>query len=308
MAIPGVIRIFLATPVDSGVIATVTQDDRPVTGSIVVNENGTVVEFTPYTPLVADAAIKVAMSANRDLSGRPLAAYAGVFATVASATPVPEVTRITPGLREGTPRNPVIEVEYSRPLDTASIISGSIQLTESAVKDGTSVIVAVRSDNIIRVMPNTLMKPYAVYELRISGSVADLLGNPALPAVEWVMPGITEVSGPPALVKTVPAGHGPEIDAFGVIHLIFDRSLNPLTVSAETVKVTQGGALAAVSVEYGKDGAEVILTPVAPWNAPGTVQVTVTGVEDLAGNAVENWSAVFTVRMLQSQRGPGLPR
>src|SRR5207247_1438876 len=124
-------------------------------------------------PLAGDSAVKVALSTSRDLSGRPWAAYAGIFTTATDGMLVPEITRITPGLRPGTPRNPVIEVEYSRPLDGASMISDSIQLIEAASAERMAVSAAVRSGRTIRVVPNEVLKPSAVYELRVSGAVAD---------------------------------------------------------------------------------------------------------------------------------------
>ena len=309
VATPGVVRMILATPVARALGVTVTQDDLPVTGSTEVRENGTVVEFTPDTPLSPGAAVKAVMGGHRDISGRSWAAYAGIFTTAPPQTPTPEVTRITPGLRAGTPRNPVIEVEYSRPIDAASLTSGGIQLIEAVGAPGMPVSVGVRSETTVRVVPNTVLKPSSVYELQISGAVADMLGSRALPATESVMTGTTEVSGAPTLMETVPDGDTREIDTLSAIHLIFDRPLNPLTVSAGTVKVTQGDTVAAVSVEFAKDGAEVILTPVAPWGAPGTIQVSANGVEDLAGNRMESWSAAFAVRGApQRLREPAPPR
>jgi len=203
-------------------------------------------------------------------------------------------------------------VEYSRPLDAASITSASVQLIGAAGGEGMPVSAAVRSGRTIRVVPNTALKPSAVYQLRLSGAVADAQGSRVLPASQLVMTGTADVSGQPMLVETVPPGDTREIDAFGAIHLIFDRPLNPLTVSAGTIRVTQGDKLVAVSVEFGKDGAELILTPLAPWTGPGSVQVSVAGVEDLAGNGLASWSGAFTVRAAQRRAGglwlPGVGR
>jgi hypothetical protein len=305
---PGTIRMFLATPVDRRVSMAVTQDDLPVTGSTEVKANGTVVEFTPDAPLAADTAIKVALGTSQDFTGRLWAAYAGIFTTAPAEKLLPEITRTTPGLRPDTPTNPVIEVEYSQPLDAASMTSSSIQLIGAASAEGMPVSAAVRSGRTVRVVPNAVLRPSAVYELRVSGDVADALGRRAVPVRELVMTGTAKVTGPLAVLETVPAGDTREIDAYGTIHLIFDRPLNPLTVSAGAVKVTQGDMPLAVSVEFGKDGAELILTPVIPWTAPGMVQVSIGGVEDLAGNGMENWSAAFAVRAApQRAREPGIP-
>ncbi len=299
---PGVIRLFLAAPVGPGIEAKVTQDGRPVIGSTGVSADGTGLEFTPGIPFSPDAAIMVALPAYHDLSGESWAAYAGTFTTAPADNFTPEPIRLTPGLGTGTPRNPAIEVEYSKPVDTASFRSNDIQLIEVNGAIPIPVIAAVRPAKTLRVLANATLKANTVYELRISGSVADLLGNRSLPFSQLVMTGATEVSGPPVLLESVPAMRTREIDALNSIHLTFDRPLNALTVDPTTVNITQNDAPVPVSVEFTKDGAEVIITPLAPWNTAGVIQLSLNGVEDLAGHRIEIWSAAFEVRATPQQK------
>jgi len=221
--------------------------------------------------------------------------YEGLFTTAPAASEAADVLRAIPGRTAGTTRNPVIEIEYSRPLDPASIDSRSITLRESVTSRLVPSNILLRGDHTIRISPAEPLSPDSSYTYEVSAEVAELTGRPTTPIQQTFTTGTESIFEPPRLLSAAPSDGATEVDAHAEVQLTFDRALNPLTLSSDTVWLTQGGVRQAVSISLAKDGREVILATEVPLMASGQVQVTVTSVEDLSGNTAPYSTIRFQV-------------
>jgi len=221
----------------------VTQDGAPVEGS--TNRLGDEITFTPFAPLNPGAVIKIWVPGSESL-----------FLT-ASATKSTELSRFVPG---PLPLNPVIDLEYSQPLDS---------IPEDIVLGDIPVRAILRSGRIIRVTPLAPLTPESSYTLL--GQVFTTGTQRNFDPVRQTI----DVSGVPG-----------SIDSTIEIHLTFDRPINPLTLDSTTLRLTQDGAPLAYSLSLAQNGTEVFLTSLTPWKDTAQVELTTSGVEDLSGNPV----------------------
>ena len=101
---------------------------------------------------------------------------------------------------------------------------------------------------------------------------------------------------PPSVVSITPEDDASDVDVDQAIEIEFSESLDPDTVSAETVSVTVGDV--PVAGELDLSGTTVTFTPERRLDLLATVTVTVTtGVTDLGGAALEDeFTARFQVR------------
>jgi hypothetical protein len=293
------IRLYMTRAIDArlaGNALRITQDGDPLDGAVRVTEGGGVVEFIPYTSLRAGAVVQIAWSGIAYAHGRRTAGYQGLFTAAPAAGEVAEALTAVPGRTARTALNPVIEIEYSRPLDAATVAEGSVMLSESSTSQPLSASIVLRGDRIIRILPAEPLRPESTYTYAVSGNVLDLTGQPATPVQQNLTTGTEGAFGLPRLLSASPAEGATDVDATAEIRLLFDRAVNPLTLGSETVWIIQDGVREAVSISLATEGREVVLTPDVPFRASSRVQVTATGIEDLSGNAAPLSTIRFQVR------------
>jgi YD repeat-containing protein len=273
---------------------SVTQDGVPVEGRIQLTQGGQELEFVPYTPFGPGAVVGVSLDGTGD--GQLAERHEGLFTTAAGVDGIAEAVGTTPGSVAGAPLNPVLEFGFSLPLDRSSVTPGAVTLTALATSQPVAATVQLRGDRVIRVTPSAFLSPGLSYVVEVSGGVKDLTGRSISPVRQSFTPGSEATSGLPQLVSTNPAGAATDVDADTEIHLLFDRPVNALTLGAETLRLSVEGVVVAASMSLGHGGSEVIVTPLSPLKDSGRVQLAISGVEDLAGNALPPTTIEFQLR------------
>jgi len=293
------IRLYLSKSIDASLANNalrVTQDGDPVEGAVGVMEGGVVAEFAPYERLRAGVVVRVTLSAVGDANGHLMPAYEGLFTTPPIASGAADVLRVVPSSASGTPLNPVIEIEYSRPLDPATVSSSSVMLLETVTSKLIATSVRLVGDHIIQIVPGRPLSPDSNYTYEVSPEVFDVSGQPAVQIRRTLTTGTERAFELSRLLSSTPKDGATDVEPTAEIRLAFDRPVNPLTLSSDTVWLTQDGVRDAVSISLAKDGREVVLTPEVPLRASSLVQVTVTGVEDLSRNILPYSTIRFQVR------------
>jgi len=242
------------------------------------------VEFIPATPLRSGAVVQVA-----------LAGYEGLFITAPPASEAADALRTVPGHATDTALNPVIDIEYSRPLDPATVTAG-VTLNETSTSQPVRAGIVLRGGRIIRISPEQSLMPNSSYTYQVSGNLLDLTGQPVTPLQQSLTTGTEGIFESPRLLLAAPADGATGVEPTAEIRLSFDRAVNPLTLSSETVLLIQDGLREAVSISLTKDGCEVVLAPNVPLETSSRVQVTVAGVEDMSGNTAAPSTIRFQVR------------
>ena len=97
------------------------------------------------------------------------------------------------------------------------------------------------------------------------------------------------------LLAIRPADGAINIEPAVEIHLTFEQPINPLSLSSESVRLTQYGSSVDVSFSLANKGREVILAPKTLLKEGGRVRLVISGIEDLAGILITPFSLEFDV-------------
>ena len=289
--VPIDVPIFLdiGRPLDanSAILATqITQNDEPVQGTITVE--GTSVRFLATAPFSSGAIVTVSLTSDaRDTSGNSVPAYQGTFVAAGTRSNAPTSIRAVPIYTPGVELSPVIEIEFDRPLDPASININNVTLQHS---DGRPVPAAVtlRDSRIVRISPYAPLMPDALYDYQISTEVRDLSG--ASPTFSLRRSFRTRARSTPLerpTAEITPSDGSRNIASSSVIKIRLSSEVNPLSVTGKTVRVTtSGGDVIPCSISFGARFHEIILSPLQPLPEGMNIITTMAGLETSSGRVI----------------------
>jgi hypothetical protein len=123
----------------------------------------------------------------------------------------------------------------------------------------------------------------------LAATATDLVGNPAS-AVSWEF---TIDAIAPAIVATQPLQGAVDVPLASGITLQFSEPVLPSSVSAAKIAVLYDGAI-LTQVSYQTSGTQVTLTPLTTLTRGKAYSINITGVTDLAGNALMPTQLQFT--------------
>lgn len=285
----------------------VSQNGVLVNGNITVTPDGRGIEFIPNTPWAHNALIQVFLDETaRDLSGNALSNYQGSFRTVADpALAGPSLLRHNLTTAAGVlPANPLPELEFSESLNPATITTTNIVLRENA---GNSPVIAstlsLVDGRIVRVTPNTALKPNTTYYVQLFNGIQDLDGQlqrqdrapETLLQNLFFTTGAVEDNTPPVVIAVSPPDGFTDVALNANIRVRFNERINPLTVSNATIQVTDGiTAVVPHSISFTDNNQDILITPFSPLKANTVYSLIIDGVEDNAGNAVTVQTTQFT--------------
>ena len=131
------VTLFLSEPLDPSTIdgsLYVSQNGVVLPGTIVPLSNAQVIEFTPSAAFSPGATVQVFFTSSAtDNSGNPLANYQAQFTTSPDLTNVaPAIVATVPGTNTAAlpQSNPVIEIEFSKPINAATVTSANFVLED----------------------------------------------------------------------------------------------------------------------------------------------------------------------------------
>jgi hypothetical protein len=122
------IVLFAGKTLNPGTVTSealiVAQNGQPVTGTITLSGNNQSIQFAPAAPYAAGSTIQIFLSsAVTDSSGNAMVASQGSFTAAPDLTGVvPTATTFIPSrYSTGVSLNPVIEIQFSKPLDPTTL-------------------------------------------------------------------------------------------------------------------------------------------------------------------------------------------
>nr|WP_241654471.1 Ig-like domain-containing protein [Granulicella sibirica] len=288
-------------------------DPSTVQGNLVVTVNGEVypgtvqavasgyeVQYTPQVPFPAGAVVQWFFSNVYDTNGNAIQARSGYFYVQAVPDPMgaPIIVAGSPASSStNVPTNAVFDEQYSLPIDASTLSSASFYSYYGAIP---ALNVTLLSPAVVRIAPATPLLPSTAYYVCQSGSIKGTNGVTA----QGTCINFTTTAGPDTsqgAVKIGPPNGSKNVGTNGMVRLVFSKPVDATTVTTDTVKVMHGsvsipGTL-TLSSDYGTSGYDFIgatFTPVNPLPPSTTLQVSVDGVEDYAGNALAKASSQFT--------------
>jgi RHS repeat-associated protein len=278
----------------------VSQNGVLVNGTTQVTDNGQVVQFTPSAQWLPGAAIQAFLDSTAlDLDGVAAANYQGSFATVPnnSAT-APTLLSANPPLGvTGVPTNVVMDMAFNQPLNPATLSASSVACYQNGVWFQ-SAFSLLNGGTLLQVVPRSPLPANTIVNCILS---AGILGANGVPIANGGNNGVsfTTGSGPdnviPTIVSVSPPNGSSNVGDNAIVRLVFSKPVNPLTINTSTIQLTGGGTTAVPdSISFSNNNQSVLLTPHAPLPDSTQMTLVISGITDVAGNAVAPQTKQFT--------------
>lgn len=261
----------------------VVADGVPVAGSFTLSNDGTILTFQPAAPFSAGASI-------RYYQRTPLFRddYGLTFTVAAAAAPPLRLVRYTPG---GTaPANSILEFEFSGPVSANQNLLSLHQAIPNSTLGG-ALIPAVTTNsrpNVLRLNPITPLTPgnYVIVVSPDSQNLSGIYQN----SISYHA--IAPVVSSSALPVVAPVAGSTGVPVNASVRIAFDTPLNPLTVLSDCVQLQFSGLSPTMVLYLSQDGRGLVATPTQSLPPNTSVQVSLTGLEDVYGRPVpaRTWS------------------
>ena len=271
---------FLSAPVDlTAALASlvVTADGQPVSGAFALSTDGRTLTFRPDAPFPDGALVRLF---QRTPLFSSTGSGSGSFTIAPAPTSTLKIVRYTP--MNSAPANSVLEVEFSTEVATGQ---GLVTLNLPGFTGPGPAIPTRESHPRPRVLRLTPLAPLAPgnYVLVLSSKAGG--GSANFQATAAITP-------PPASMLVGPAAGAAGVPTNTLVKVAVSGSLNPLTVNSTSISLQAAGRTIPVLLYISLAGITATPTEALPPNT--AISATVTGLEDLYGNAIPPKSWTFT--------------
>ena len=187
------------------------------------------------------------------------------------------------------------------------MMPSSINTTTVELRNPANVLVASTvsynsSTRTITLDPGTSLSPSTVYRATVKGGasgVKDENGNPLQANYTWSFTTMAADNTPPTITGVSPVNGATSVAVNTTVSAIFSEAMNTATISTSTFELRNGSALIAATVNYNVTTRTATLIPSSSLASTtvytATVKGGLTGVKDVAGNAmVNNYTWSFT--------------
>jgi len=278
----------------------VSQNGVLVSGTAQVSGNGQVVVFTPSVPWQNNALVQVFLdSTAQDVDGNNLTGYQGSFRTaVDTSTVAPSVVSVSPS-GSGVATNVVIDIGFNETLNAGTVSTTTVSLLEDigGLPVVPSTVSVVGGGMIIQIVPNAPLAANTTYFVQLTTGLQGTNGL-ALPSIQDQVSFTTGAGTDtvaPTIVSVSPPDGSVNVGDNAQIVVLFSKPVNPLTVSGGSIQLSGGGTTAVPdSISFSNSNQTVMLVPHAPLPDNTQMTLTISGVTDVAGNAVAPQTTTFT--------------
>ena len=276
----------------------VSQNGVLVSGTVAATENGQVVVFTPAAALQNGALVQVFVDATaQDVNGNSLSAYQGSYTTVTDTSAVaPVVVSTSPSSGvSGIATNVVIDIGFNEALSAATVNGTNVYLTQGFSTVMPSTVSLVNGGTAIQIVPNGALAANTQYYFHVTNGVLGTNGQ-AYAGNFW---NFTTGSGTdtvaPVIVTVSPPNGSTNVGDNIILDVQFSKAVNPVTVNGSTIQLSGGGTTqVADAISFSNNNQRVVLVPHGPLPDQTVMTITISGVTDVAGNAVVPQTTTFT--------------
>jgi len=268
-------------------------------GTIQVDSTNTIATFVPQSPWNAGHSFNVFLnSALTDTAGNALSSRSFNFtAAFTSDNTPPHLLLVSPpNLTAGVPINAVVDLAFSKTLDTAKAVNGvQVSLGGQPVSGA---VAFSNGNQRITFTPTAPMSPNSTYSVIVTTSVTDVAGNVLdNPGTFTFQTGAVSDTARPSVVLFDPRDGAAGVETNALVRVQFSERIDPVTVTNGTIQVWPNNTSIPIAgtVTTAADGLSATFT--SGGLQPSTsyhVQVNNLGVTDLAGNGVFGNSVNFT--------------
>jgi Ice-binding-like/Bacterial Ig-like domain len=275
---------------------------NPVTGTVVWDATNNIALFKPSSNLAPDAIYTATITTSaQDTSGNPLASnFSWSFESclIADAT-APTVSSTVPAnTAAAVPINGKITATFSEGMDSTTLTATTFLLTGPGTTPVTGTVTyAGNAGAIATFTPASNLAPSTLYTAKITAGAMDLAGNAlaggGVAPNPWTFTtGTAADLAPPTITSTVPANIATGVGINQAVNATFSKAMDPTTISTATFTVTGPGATPVTgTVAYDVPSHVATLTPTTNLAPSTTYTATISGVKDVAGNALATGAA-----------------
>jgi hypothetical protein len=283
------------TTVDGAIY--VSQNGVLVEGTVTVSGGGTAIHFDPAGNLAPGALVQVFLtSAAQDTAGNPLFDYSGSFTVAADPTAgAPTIVRSSPVLySSGNPTNAVIDIEFSEPMLESTIVSANLYVVNALGQPLSGTLTLSTNGRVARFTPTAAFAPSNYNYVYLTSGLRDLQNTPFAGTNFYFHAGPAADNQPPAVRAVSPPDGANGVGLNSTVRVYFDESVNPVSLTAGTLTLVSSAGTIPTSVTFNTANSIVTLVPQVPLAASTALTLSVSGVEDIAGNDVAPQSVQFT--------------
>jgi hypothetical protein len=275
----------------------VSQNGVLVSGQVQLTDSGQTIQFTPSVPFQNSALIQVFLDSTAfDADGNSLTSYQASFRTVQDLTTVaPSIVNTNPLNTGGIPTNVVIGLGFNEALNPTTVNTTTVSLMQvSTVVPAT--VSLVGGGTMVQITPNAPLAANTSYSVQLTTGLLGANGMPdsAAPGsvLSFTTGSGTDTVNPTALIS--PPNSAVNVGNNANIRVRFSKAINPLTVNGNTISISGGSFTQVPYSTFFTSNQAVLITPNAPLPDATQMTLTVSGVTDIAGNAVVAQTANFT--------------
>jgi YD repeat-containing protein len=295
------ITLFINEPLAPATVSGafhVAQNGVIVNGALQVIDNGQTIQFQPAAPFKNDATVQVFLDSTAlDTDGSPVSSYQGTFHTVPDPANVQLAVVATNPANGATnvPLNVVLELQYTGSLDPATINANTVFFFNQFGQFVTGTVTLDATQQLVTFVPSAPLAANTFYEFQVTSGVRGTNGSPAQFFFGSFTTGTAVDNVSPVVLAVSPADGSVNVPVNADVHLHFSEPINQLTANATTVTILDANNLPIpASVAFNNASQDVMFTPQAALPANATITLTVSGVQDLAGNTVAPQTTHFT--------------
>ncbi len=278
-----------------------------VAGNYSFDSTGTVLTFTPQSPLPANATFYVEVSNVRDYAGNVGSSFFAMFFTgTGSDTTAPTVLKVAPqnGMTNVAPTSPITLV-FSKSLNPNTVTAQTIGLFANGSLL-TSAGPSVSSDNRTVTITSFSTPPNSTISIVASSAVTDMSGNPLIPFQSQFITGPAVDSSRPIVVSQHPATGATGVSTDTSVVLYLNEPMNSSTLQG-ALHISQNGVLVTGTTQVTNNSQVVQFTPSSSWQKGALIQVWLdSSALDLAGNPLYSYQGSFSTSVDTTNIAPQL--
>ena len=285
---------------------TVKQGSTNIPGTVTLASDGITLTFVPTSSLSVSTVYNVSVGGFQDIEGNAVTTFNSTFTTGTTGYGSGTFTIVST-----SPANGATGVSVTSPVAftmTNLINAGSVNPNTVFVYVYATNEVVAGSYNVSgAVVTFTPLTQYSADTLMAFGlyGLTDEAGN-ANYQYGYTFTTANTVDTTAPTVTISPANGATNVGINTQIVLTFSKSINPSTITANTLALFNGDTSVGYSYTVSRDNRTLVLNPGGgAWASGATITIELTsGIQDLSGNALANTNSQFTLTTALSGTAP----
>ena len=284
----------------------VAQNGMLIAGSVSLTADQHGMVWTPAANFVPGTLIEVWVTAAvTDVNLNPMNSYYFSFTTQAPSCTVPTITGYSPSRNSygNYITNPVIDVQFCEPIDPSTVNSTTFNVRSNSSTPGSGPLVPgaislVNNNTVLRFTPSGDLATNQYVAVQLTSGIKDLSANAFAGDgfYFYIQPGSHDNT--PVMVSSITPVNGVTgIGDNAPVRIVFNKLIDPLTVSPSSVSLTSGVNLPYTYSYSTPNNAYTVMnvTPLVPLPDSSSVVVHVSpAVTDMTGAAVPDRVVTFS--------------